>query len=67
MPKRPQDEISREQKVAVVEMCFLGYFWWFGNICEYIGRRIRLGESRGSHKVGGVGVKTGGSWAGGSE
>ena len=32
---------SRVQKVAAVELGFRGYFWWFGNICEYIGGRSR--------------------------
>ena len=50
--KRPQDGISREHKVAVVEKCFRGYFWWFGNICEYIGKRIRSGGSRGPTRQG---------------
>ena len=51
--KRPQDGISWVQKVAAVEKCFRGCFWWFGDISEYIGRRIRSRDSRGAQKVGG--------------
>ena len=49
--KAPRWDLT-EQKVAAVEKCFRGCFWWFGNICEYIGERIRPGGSRGARKAG---------------
>ena len=52
--KRSLDEISRVQKVAAAEKCFRGCLWWFGDIWEYIGERIRSGGARGAHKGGGA-------------
>ena len=37
----------------MVEKCFRGCLWWFGDIWEYIGERIRPGGSQGAHKGGG--------------
>ena len=36
-----------------MEKCFCGCLWWFGDIWEYIGERIRLRGSWGAHKGGG--------------
>ena len=38
----------------MVEKCFRGWLWWFGDIREYIGERIRSGGSQGAHKGGSV-------------
>ena len=42
--KRPQDGISRVQKVAAAEKYFGGRFWSFGNIWEFIEEELGLGE-----------------------
>jgi len=54
MPKKAPKWDLTEQKVAAVEKCFCGCLWWFGNICEYIGRRIRSGGVGIGHKAGGA-------------
>ena len=51
--KRPQDGISRVQKVAAVENSFRSSPECFGGIRVYIGGRSRSGGQRGAHKVGG--------------
>ena len=45
--KRPQDGISRVQKVAAVEIGFRGAPGWFWGTCVYIGGRSRSVELRG--------------------
>ena len=52
--KRPQDGISRVQKVAVVEIGFRGAPGWFRGTYVYIGGRSRSVELRGSHEGGGA-------------
>ena len=37
----------------MVEKCFRGCLYWFGDIWEYIGERIRSEGARGAHKRGG--------------
>ena len=51
--KRPQDGISRVQKVAVVEIGFRGAPGCFQGISVYIGERSRSVEPRGAHEGGG--------------
>ena len=51
--KRPQDGISRVQKVAAVEIGFCGAPGWFRGIWVYIGGRSRSVELRGAHEGGG--------------
>ena len=53
-PKKAQDGVSREQKVAAVEIGFRGAPGCFQGIWVYIGERSRSGESRGAHKGGGA-------------
>ena len=52
--KGPQDGISRVQKVAAVEIGFLGAPGCFWGIWVYIGGRSRPVELRGAHEGGGV-------------
>ena len=51
--KRPQDGISRVQKVAAVEIGFRGGPACFSGIWVYIEGRSRLVELRGAHEGGG--------------
>ena len=51
--KRPQDGISRVQKVAAVEIGFRGAPGCFRGISIYIGGRSRSVELRGDHEGGG--------------
>ena len=51
--KRPQDGISRVQKVAAVELGFRGCFCWFGGMQVYIGGRSTSVEQQGAHEDGG--------------
>ena len=51
--KRPQDGISRVQKVAAVEIGFRGAPGCFRGIWVYIGGRSRSVEQRGAHEGGG--------------
>src|SRR3990170_2416785 len=51
--KRPQDGISRIQKVAAVEIGFRGAPGCFWGIWIYIGGRSRSVELRGAHEGGG--------------
>ena len=51
--KRPQDGISRVQKVAAVEKVFRGSPGCFKGIRVYIGERSRSVELRGAHEGGG--------------
>ena len=50
---RPQDGISRVQKVAAVEIGFRGAPGCFWGIWVYIGGRSRSVELRGAHEGGG--------------
>ena len=59
--KRPQDGISRVQKVAAVEIGFHGAPGCFWGIVIYIGKRSRSGEPRGAHE--GAGRAEGGGRA----
>ena len=52
-PKRPQDGISRVQKVAAVEIGYRGAPGCFRGTCVYIGGRSRSVELRGAHEGGG--------------
>ena len=52
--KRPQDGISRVQKVAAVEIGFRGAPGCFRGIWVYIGGRSRSVELRGAHEGGGT-------------
>ena len=52
--KRPQDGISRVQKVAAVEIGFRGAPGCFRGIWVYIGGRSRSVELRGAHEGGGA-------------
>ena len=52
--KRPQDGISRVQKVAAVELGFHGGPGCLGGKWIYIGGRSRSVELRGAHEGGGV-------------
>ena len=52
--KRPQDGISRVQKVAAVEKWFRGSPGCFEGIRVYIGERSTLMELRGAHEGGGA-------------
>ena len=52
--KRPQDGISRVQKVAAVEIGFRGAPGWFRGTWVYIGGRSRSVELRGAHECGGT-------------
>ena len=52
-PERPQDGISRVQKVAAVEIGFRGAPGCFWGIWIYIGGRSRSVELRGAHEGGG--------------
>ena len=52
--KRPQDGISRVQKVAAVEIGFRGGPGCFRGIWIYIGGRSRSVELRGAHEGGGA-------------
>ena len=52
--KRPQDGISRVQKVVAVEKWFRGSPGCFQGIRVYIGEGTRSGELRGAHEVGGA-------------
>ena len=52
--KRPQDGISRVQKVAAVENWFRGSPGCFQGIRVYIGERSRSVELRGAHEGGGA-------------
>ena len=58
--KRPQDGISRAQKVATVEIGFCRALGCFQGIWVHIGERSRLGEPRGAHESGG---RAQGGWA----
>ena len=51
--KRPQDGISRVQKVAAVEIGFRGAPGCLRVIWIYIGGRSRSVEQRGAHEGGG--------------
>ena len=51
--KRPQDGISRVQKVPTVEIGFCGAPRCFRGIWIYMGGRSRSGEPRGAHEGGG--------------
>ena len=51
--KRPQDEISRVQKVAAVEIGFCGAPGCFRGMWTYKGGRSRSVEPRGAHEGGG--------------
>ena len=51
--KRPQDGISRVQKVAAAEIGFHGASGCFRGIWVYIGERSRSVELRGAHEGGG--------------
>ena len=51
--ERPQDGISRVQKVAAVEIGFPGALGCFWGIWIYIGGRSRSVELRGTHEGGG--------------
>ena len=51
--KRPQDGISRVQKVAVVELGFRGAPGCLGGTWIYIGGRSTSVEQHGPHKGGG--------------
>ena len=51
--KRPQDEISRVQTVAAVEIGFLLRIWCFQGIWVYIGGKSTSVEQRGAHEGGG--------------
>ena len=51
--KRPQDGISRVQKVAAVEIGFRGAPGCFQRIRVYIGEGSRSVEPRGAHEGGG--------------
>ena len=52
-PERPQDGISRVQKVAAVELGFRGAPGCLGDTWIYIGGRSTSVEQRGAHKGGG--------------
>src|SRR3954471_8866810 len=52
--KKPQDGISRVQKVAAVEKWFRGSPGCFQGIRVYIGERSRSVELRGAHEGGGA-------------
>ena len=52
--KRPQDGISRVQKVAAVEIGFRGAPGCFRGIRVYIGKGSRSVELRGAHEGGGA-------------
>ena len=52
-PKRPRDGISREQKVAVVELGFRGAPRCLGGTWIYIGGRSTSMEKRRAHEGGG--------------
>ena len=52
--KRPQDGISRVQKVAAVEIGFRGAPGCFQGIRVYIGEGSRSVEPRGAHEGGGA-------------
>ena len=58
--ERPQDGISRVQKVAAVELGFCGAPGCLGGTWIYIGGRSTLVEQRGSHKGGGCTLGGGG-------
>src|SRR3990170_6702738 len=51
--KRPQDGISRVQKVAAVEIGFWLRIWCFQGVWVYIGGRSTSVEQRGAHEGGG--------------
>ena len=51
--KRPQDGISRAQKVAAVKLGFRGAPGCLGGTWMYIGGRSRSVEQRGAHEDGG--------------
>ena len=51
--KRPQDGISRVQKVAAVELGFRGAPGCLGGTWIYIGGRSTSVEQRGAHEGGG--------------
>ena len=51
--KRPQDGISRVQKVAAVELGFRGAPGCLQGTWTYIGGRSRSVEQQGAHKGGG--------------
>ena len=51
--KRPQDGISRVQKVAVMELGFRGAPGCLGGMWIYIGGRSMSVEQRGAHEGGG--------------
>ena len=51
--KRPQDGISRVQKVAAVELGFHGALGCLGGTWIYIGGRSTSLEQRGAHEGGG--------------
>ena len=53
VPERPQDGISRGQKLAAAKKYFGGCLSWFGNILEFIEQELGLGDSRGGHMPGG--------------
>ena len=52
--KRPQDGISRVQKVAAVEIGFRGAPGWFRGTWVYIGGRSRSVDAQGAHEGGGA-------------
>ena len=51
--KRPQDGISREQRLLAAEKYFRGSLWYPENLWEFIGRRVGLGGLPWAHKPGG--------------
>ena len=53
LQKRPQDGISRVQKVAVMELGFRGAPGCLGGTWIYIGGRSTSVEQRGAHEGGG--------------
>jgi hypothetical protein len=48
--QRPQDGISRKQKLAAAEKYFRGSLWWLWDLWEFIGERDRAEGARGAHK-----------------
>ena len=52
VPEKVPRWISWVQKVAAVQTCFCGCFWWFRNICEYIGGRTRSAGHEGPTRQG---------------
>ena len=52
--KRPQDGISREQKLAAAEKYFWRALWYMGNIWVFMEQELGLEGLRGAHKPGGA-------------